>query len=109
MRGFYPEIFLNEEVDRQLWCASYIQTYLERDVRQIVKVGDLNSFQRFLRLCAVRTGQILNQSDLARDLGVSVPTVKSWLRVLEASHQIFLLPPYFKNFGKRLIITQSEI
>lgn len=103
LRGFYPEICLNQEVDRQLWCASYIQTYLERDVRQITKVGDLNSFQRFLRLCAARTGQILNQSDLARDLGTSVPTVKSWLSVLEASHQIFLLPPHFNNFGKRLI------
>lgn len=103
LRGFYPEIHLNAQVDRQLWCASYIQTYLERDVRQITKVGDLNSFQRFLRLCAARTGQVLNQSDLARDLGVSVPTVKNWLSVLEASHQIFLLPPYFNNFGKRLI------
>jgi predicted AAA+ superfamily ATPase len=97
------EIRANAEVDRQLWCASYIQTYLERDVRQIVNVGDLNTFQRFLRLCVGRTGQILNQSELARDVGVTVPTIKSWLSVLEASHQIFLLPPYFKNFGKRLI------
>jgi hypothetical protein len=103
LRGSYPEICVNTEVDRQLWCASYIQTYLERDVRQIVNVGDLNTFQRFLRLCAGRTGQILNQSELARDVGVAVPTIKSWLSVLEASHQIFLLPPYFKNFGKRLI------
>ncbi len=103
LRGSYPEIHVNDEVDRQLWCASYIQTYLERDVRQIVNVGDLNTFQRFLRLCAGRTGQILNQSELARDVGVSVPTIKSWLSVLEASHQIFLLPPYFNNFGKRLI------
>lgn len=103
LRGSYPEIRVNDEVDRQLWCASYIQTYLERDVRQIVNVGDLNTFQRFLRLCAGRTGQILNQSELARDVGVSVPTIKSWLSVLEASHQIFLLPPYFNNFGKRLI------
>ncbi len=103
LRGSHPEIRVNAEVDRQLWCASYIQTYLERDVRQIVNVGDLNTFQRFLRLCAGRTGQILNQSDLARDAGVAVPTVKRWLSVLEASHQIFLLPPYFKNFGKRLV------
>lgn len=103
LRGSYPEVCVNTGVDRQLWCASYIQTYLERDVRQIVNVGDLNTFQRFLRLCAGRTGQILNQSELARDVGVAVPTIKSWLSVLEASHQIFLLPPYFKNFGKRLI------
>jgi len=103
LRGGYPEIRINTEVDRQLWCASYIQTYLERDVRQIVKVGDLNTFQRFLRLCAGRTGQMLNQSELARDVGVAVPTIKSWMSVLEASHQIFLLPPYFQNFGKRLV------
>jgi predicted AAA+ superfamily ATPase len=103
LRGSHPEICVNSEVDRQLWCASYIQTYLERDVRQIINVGDLNTFQRFLRLCAGRTGQILNQSDLARDVGVTVPTAKRWLSVLEASHQIFLLPPCFKNFGKRLV------
>ena len=103
LRGGYPEIRVNSEVARHLWCANYIQTYLERDVRQVIKVGDLNTFERFLRLCAGRTGQILNQTDLARDVGVSVPTIKSWLSALEADHQIFLLPPYFKNFGKRLI------
>jgi hypothetical protein len=66
-------------------------------------VGDLNVFNRFLRLCAGRTGQILNISELARDVGMSVPTTKKWLNVLEASYQIFLLPPHFKNFGKRII------
>ena len=103
LRGAYPEIRANPEVDRQLWCAGYVQTYLERDVRQIVNVGDLNSFNRFLRLCAARTGQILNMSELGRDAGVTVPTVKKWLSVLEASHQIYLLPPHFNNFGKRII------
>ncbi len=103
LRGAYPEIRTNRDVDRQLWCAGYIQTYLERDVRQIVNVGDLNAFNRFLRLCAARTGQILNMSELARDVGMSVPTVKKWLSVLEASYQIYLLPPHFNNLGKRII------
>ena len=103
LRGAYPEIRTNPKVDRQLWCSSYIQTYLERDVRQVVNVGDLGVFNRFLRLCAGRTGQVLNMSELARDTGVSVPTIKKWLSVLEASYQIYLLPPHFRNFGKRLI------
>ncbi len=103
LRGGYPEIRSNRDVDRQLWCSSYIQTYLERDVRQLVNVGDLNTFNRFLRVCAARTGQILNQSEIARDVGVSVPTVKKWISVLEASYQIFLLPPHFNNLGKRVI------
>ena len=103
LRGSYPEIRANPDVDRQIWCSSYIQTYLERDVRQVLNVGDLNVFNRFLRLCASRTGQILNISELARDVGMSVPTTKKWLSVLEASYQVFLLPPHFKNFGKRII------
>jgi predicted AAA+ superfamily ATPase len=103
LRGAYPEIRANRDVDRQLWIAGYVQTYLERDVRQVMNVGDLNSFNRFLRLCAARTGQILNMSELGRDAGVSVPTVKKWLSILEASYQIYLLPPHFNNFGKRII------
>jgi predicted AAA+ superfamily ATPase len=103
LRGTYPEIRINNEVDRQLWLSSYIQTYLERDVRQVMNIGDLNSFNRFLRLCAARTGQILNMSELGRDVGVSVPTIKNWLSILEASFQIYLLPPHFNNFGKRII------
>ena len=103
LRGCFPEIRTNPEVNRQLWMGSYIQTYLERDVRQIVNVGDLTTFHRFLRLTAARTGQILNLSDLARDVGMSVPTIKKWISILEASYQIFLLPPHFNNLGKRLI------
>ena len=103
LRGSYPEIRNNPQVDRQLWCASYIQTYLVRDVRQIINVGDLNTFDRFLRGCAARTGQILNLSEISRDVGVSVPTIKKWISILEASYQIYLLPPHFRNFGKRLI------
>lgn len=103
LRGGYPEPRANPAVDRNLWCASYVQTYLERDVRQILKVGDLNAFDRFLRLAAARTGQVLNLSDLARDVGISPPTIRQWLSVLEASGQVYLLQPYFENFGKRLI------
>jgi predicted AAA+ superfamily ATPase len=103
LRGAYPEIRINNEVDRQLWLSGYIQTYLERDVRQVMKIGDLNAFNRLLRLCAARTGQILNMSELGRDVGVSVPTIKNWLSILEASYQIYLLPPHFNNFGKRII------
>jgi hypothetical protein len=103
LRGSYPEIRNNPQVDRQLWCASYIQTYLERDVRQIINVGDLNTFDRFLRVCAARTGQILNLSEISRDVGMSVPTIKKWVSILEASYQIYLLPPHFRNFGKRII------
>lgn len=103
VRGGYPEVRANPDVDRNLWCASYVQTYLERDVRQITNVGDLNAFDRFLRLAAARTGGLLNYSELGRDTGVSAPTAKQWISVLEASGQVYLLPPYFKNFGKRLI------
>lgn len=103
LRGTYPEVRANPKVDRDLWCAGYVQTYLERDVRQVVNVGDLNAFHRFLRLLAARTGQVINYSDLARDVGVSAPTARKWVSVLEASGQVYLLPPYFRNFGKRLI------
>ncbi len=103
LRGGFPELWSKRNVDRRLWTASFIQTYLERDVRSVLKVNDLGTFQTFLRLAAARTGQILNLADLARDVGVSPPTVRQWLNVLEASHQIVLLRPYFRNFGKRLI------
>lgn len=103
LRGHYPEIASHKAVDRKLWCSSYISTYLERDVRNLAQIGDLNVFERFLRSCAVRTGQILNMSELSRDLGISMPTVKRWLSVLEASYQIYLLYPYYRNIGKRLV------
>jgi hypothetical protein len=103
LRGAYPEPRTRSAVDRRMWCASYIQTYIERDVRQLAGIGDLASFERFLRLCAARTGQILNVSDLARDAGVSPPTARRWLSVLEASMLVYLLPPHHRNFGKRII------
>lgn len=103
LRGSYPEIASRRSVDRQLWCGSYIATFLERDVRNLAQIGDLSQFERFLKLCAVRTGQLLSLSDLARDIGVSVPTAKRWLSVLEAGYQVFLLYPFYRNLGKRLV------
>ena len=103
LRGFYPEIALNRKVDRNLWCGSYINTYLERDIRNIAQVGDLSQFERFVTMCAVRTGQILNLSEMARDIGISVPTAKRWILLLETGFQIFLLYPYYRNIGKRLV------
>jgi hypothetical protein len=103
LRGFYPEIATVSAVDRHLWCGSYITTYLERDIRTLSAVGDLSQFERFLVACATRTGQILNLSELARDLGISVPTAKRWLSLLETGQQIYLLYPYFRNIGKRMI------
>jgi predicted AAA+ superfamily ATPase len=103
LRGFYPEIASKKSVDRQLWCGSYLSTYLERDVRNLAQIGDLSQFERFLRLCAIRTGQLLNLSELAKEIGMSVPTVKRWVSMLEAGYQVYLLYPYNKNVGKRLI------
>jgi len=103
LRGFYPEIASNKKVDRDLWCSSYITTYLERDIRNLSNIGDLNQFERFLVACATRTAQILNISEIARDIGISVPTAKRWLSLLEAGHQIYLLYPYYKNIGKRIV------
>jgi len=103
LRGFYPEISLNKRVDRHLWCGSYINTYLERDIRNISHVGDLSQFEHFVTMCAVRTGQILNLSEMARDIGISVPTAKRWLSLLETGFQVLLLYPYYRNIGKRLV------
>jgi predicted AAA+ superfamily ATPase len=103
LRGGYPELRSRPHLDRKTWCSSYIQLYLERDVRQILQIGDLRNFERFIHLLAMRTGQMLNLSDLARDVGISVPTASRWLTVLEASYQIFILPPFHANLPKRLI------
>lgn len=103
LRGSYPEIAVKKAVDRQLWCGSYISTYLERDVRNLAHIGDLSQFERFLKLCATRTGQLLNLSDMAKDIGISAPTAKRWISILETGYQIYLLYPYYKNLGKRLV------
>jgi len=105
LRGGYPDLVAAPERDQALWHASYLQTYLERDVRTLRQVGDLTQFQSFLRALAARCGQLLNLTDLARDLGVAVNTAKAWLSVLEASFQVVVLRPYFANVGKRLVKT----
>lgn len=102
MTGSYPELVVDTAIDLPSWYASYLQTYLERDIRTIYNIGDLRDFQRFMRLLAARCGQLLNMSDFSRDLGISVPTVKSWLSILEASRVIYLLSPYYSNLGKRI-------
>src|SRR6266851_3682371 len=101
LRGGYPEA-LARPASRRVWFSSYVQTYLERDVRAVTAVKDLATFRRFLALVASRHGQVLNKTDLAAPLGVSVPTIGEWLNVLELTGQIILVPPYFENFGKRL-------
>lgn len=100
--GGYPEV-LARPSGRRLWFSSFIQTYLGRDVRAVTNVRDLATFRRFLALLASRHGQLLNKTDLAAPLGVSVPTVGDWLHVLEITGQVILVPPYFENFGKRLL------
>lgn len=103
LNGAYPEIIRDPQRDIRLWQASYVQTYLERDVRNLRNIGDLTLFQTYLRALATRSAQLLNLSDLARDVGVSVNTCKDWLSILEASFQVFILRPYFVNIGKRLV------
>jgi hypothetical protein len=102
--GAYPPIF-DRGLEPHSWHGNYVRTYLERDVRQLIKVQDLGTFQRFLKLCAGRTGQLLNLSSLANDCGITHNTVKSWVSVLEASYIVHLLPPHHQNFSKRLVKT----
>ena len=102
LRGGFPEVLARPGA-AALWFSSYLQTYLERDVRSISAVQDPATFRRFLGLVASRHGQVLNKSDLAAPLGMSVPGIGRWLDILEATAQIFLVPPYFENLGKRLI------
>src|SRR6267154_2289369 len=102
LHGGFPEVLARPKF-RALWFASYLQTYLERDVRAITNIRDLVTFRRFLALLASRHGQILNKTDLAAPLGVSVPTISDWLQILESTGEIILVPPYFENFGKRLV------
>jgi predicted AAA+ superfamily ATPase len=105
LRGGYPELVAEPGRDISLWQSSYVQTYLERDVRSLRQVGDLISFQSFLRALAARSGQLLNLADVARDLGIAVNTAKAWLSVLEATFQVIVLRPYHANVGKRLVKT----
>jgi predicted AAA+ superfamily ATPase len=105
LRGTYPELIAEGDRDFLLWHASYVQTYLERDVRALRQIGDLTLFQNFLRTIAARSGQLLNLADIGRDLGIALNTVKQWTSILEATFQIVILRPYFTNIGKRLVKT----
>jgi predicted AAA+ superfamily ATPase len=100
--GFYPRIH-DKSLPPYEWLANYYQTYIERDVRTVLNVGDIESFSRFIRLCAGRSGQLLNLSGIASDCGISHTTAKRWISVLEASFVITLLRPHYQNYGKRLI------
>jgi predicted AAA+ superfamily ATPase len=103
--GGFPALVTGEAADREVFFSSYLQTYLQRDVRDLAHVGNIDTFTRFVRACAARTAQLLNLSDLARDVDVSVPTAKHWLSVLVASCQVFLLQPYHTKVTKRLVKT----
>lgn len=100
--GGYPPLY-DRQLSPRTWFPAYVTAYLERDVRQLLKVQDLDAFQRFVRLCAGRSGQLLNLSSLATDCGITHNTAKAWISVLQASYLLFLLPPYHVNFGKRLV------
>jgi predicted AAA+ superfamily ATPase len=100
--GGYPEAVAHPKT-APLWFSSYLQTYLERDIRSMTSIRQLPTFRRFLSLLAARHGQMLNKTDLAGPLAVSVPTITEWLNLLEATFQILLVPPYFENFSKRLV------
>jgi predicted AAA+ superfamily ATPase len=104
LRGGFPEV-LARPAAASLWFNSYIQTYLERDVRSISAIQDLATFRRFFSLLAARHGQVLNRADIAAPLGLSIPSVGRWLDILEATSQILIVQPYFENLGKRIIKT----
>lgn len=101
-KGFYPALW-KSKMNVPLYYSSYVNTYLERDVRQIQNIGNLTAFQNFLRLCAGRAGQILNLTSLGNDCGISHNTAKAWLSILESSFIVHVLPPYFENYKKRVV------
>jgi predicted AAA+ superfamily ATPase len=100
--GAYPRIY-DMNLEPSMWYSNYVATYLERDVRRIKNVTDLSAFQHFLKMCAARSGQILNLSSLGNDCGISHNTAKAWLSILQAGYIVYLLRPHFQNFNKRLI------
>lgn len=102
-KGCYPEVITKRHEYWDIWYDSYISTFVEKDVREMINIGDLNDFKRFILLLASRTSQILNYSTIAGEIGISSMTARRWISVLEASYIIFLLPPYYNNLGKRII------
>lgn len=102
IQGNYPALH-QRAIPPSDFYANYTETYVERDVSELLKIKDLASFKTFFKLCAGRAGQLLNLAELARDSAISVPTVRAWLSILESSYLVFQLPPYFRNFNKRLV------
>ncbi len=102
-KGGYPEIWSHPDIDVHDFFESYIRTYIERDLKQLIEVRNLNDFRRLIKTLAVRTGQLINYQDISNNIGVSAVTVKKWVHALEMSGLIILLPPYFSNIGKRLV------
>ena len=105
VRGGYPECFSVPCMNVRRYFQSYVETYIERDVRDMVDVSNIGVFRTFMRVCAARTGQLLNYADLARDAGISVPTARTWLSMLEISGIVYLLHPYYNNLIKRVVKT----
>ena len=103
VRGGFPELYENLDIESEGFLRSYVATYLERDLRQLLQVSSLRDYERFLRAAALRSAQLLNRADLARDVGISGSTVAAWLSVLAASHQLMLLEPWFSNRTKALV------
>lgn len=101
-RGFYPRIF-DKQLDPYQAYGDYYETYVERDIRQLINIKNLSQFQKFVKLCAGRIGQLLNLSSISNDIGISHTTVREWMSILEASYIILLLEPYYKNIRKRLV------
>jgi predicted AAA+ superfamily ATPase len=104
-RGSFPQLVIDRGIEVPVFYNSFLQTYLQRDVRDLTQVGNLEQFTRFIKACAARTGQLLNYSELARDVDISVMTAKNWLSIMSASFQVILLPSYHSNITKRLIKT----
>lgn len=107
IQGFYPEFYRNPGLDGQLWFGSYVSTYVERDVRNIKSITDLSRFQTFISLLAARAGQLLNISEVSKECGITQPTAKSWLSILESTYLIYLLKPFHNNLTKRLVKSQK--
>lgn len=105
VRGCMPRLLHPEPPALESFWGSYVQTYIERDVRDLQSISNLATFQRFVRVAASRIGQLLNYSDMARDVGISVSAAKDWLHLLQATHQVYLLRPYYENIGKRQLKT----
>jgi predicted AAA+ superfamily ATPase len=101
IKGGYPQLY-ERDIDIHTWCSNYISTYVQRDVRQLLNITDVLTFGRFLKLCAARVGNLINYAELARDCDINAHTAKEWMAILETSYIVKLVPPYYRNFNKRL-------